>query len=1124
MSNKRLLGLFFALAVLNVSPAWADRSWTVGAAGGGSGLPSDPPACAANQYAVDQDVNGTLICTQPTEAQIVNTPAGNIAATTGQAAINELDAEKQPLAAALTTVGGKTVVGTGTDLRLSTGAYTANDCVKVDTNGNFSTAGAACGSGGGGTPGGSTTQVQYNNAGVFAGSAGLTLSPTVATLPSPVVTGTLDLSPAVLKLPTAGTAAVGTTWFDATNQTLRVGDGTVSRFVPPLLSHASDCTSASSSSVFTPIVGQLCTNQSDGHIWECKNPAAGGVSSTLCDSPGDWQDTRGSGTALTIQDEAAALTQRAILNFSGAGVSCVDNSGATRTDCTIAGGGSTTDASLLTSGLLPAARLTNTQTVGDANATISAGTRDVLLTAALTAPRTYTLPAASGYPAGYRITFSDVAGGVTTTNTATLTRAGADTINGATTVVLSTANAAPVLITDGTSKWNLDIRGVSRGGTGAVTAQAAINTLSNVAAATNEFVLTKDTGTGNAVFKASTGGTAIPGGTSGQVQYNNAGVMGGSSGMTLTPTVASLAAPIITGTVTPTGVWTFQNQVNFDNLGVTFDAQDTNPACTANVYGVYADLSEQRLKKCQNGTLTDLDAASGTWSLQNGYDASGTSPGITLGANGLKIFGATSSSQSFGICSDGACTNTNLTYYDAANTRWVHSVTPASDLAFIIPTTKSLTVYRADGTTALQTTTEAGTITTSSSATINDGGAAATTPNKSGTALPGTCTVGQTYFKTDATAGQNQYGCTATNTWTAQGGGGSFSGDVTGAFSLSGDISPTQLTADQNNYSPASLATASVVRLTSDKVVALTGIVAATDGRILPVANIGNFPIQLLKESASSTAANRFAFAEDITVLPTATIVLIYDTTASRWRPFTSGVVGASVDPASHILLYDDFFGSSVLGNMQWLGSGYGSGAVVVGNYGVDATQKALGVTQLKTAAAVSSGAVYIPGTSVAGNVVPSLGPMVLQVRVAVETLSTSTDEFTFTAGLHDASGAAGTNVTDGVYFRYDRAVDGDFWEYCTAAAAARTCTASTFAVTTGYVWLMAITDATWSTVSFFGRVTGGATWTFLGTTTTNIPSGAQLSWPEFKMDKTVGTALRAADVDVFYLNYAVKR
>jgi hypothetical protein len=44
--------------------------------------------------------------------------------------------------------------------------------------------------------------------------------------------------------------------------------------------------------------------------------------------------------------------------------------------------------------------------------------------------------------------------------------------------------------------------------------------------------------------------------------------------------------------------------------------------------------------------------------------------------------------------------------------------------------------------------------------------ASATKPNKSGTSLPGTCSAGETFFKTDAPAGQNLYACTSTNTWT----------------------------------------------------------------------------------------------------------------------------------------------------------------------------------------------------------------------------------------------------------------------------------------------------------------------------------------------------------------------
>ena len=47
---------------------------------------------------------------------------------------------------------------------------------------------------------------------------------------------------------------------------------------------------------------------------------------------------------------------------------------------------------------------------------------------------------------------------------------------------------------------------VADGGTGQSTAQAAINALTAVAGATAEHVLTKDTVSGNAIFKVATGG------------------------------------------------------------------------------------------------------------------------------------------------------------------------------------------------------------------------------------------------------------------------------------------------------------------------------------------------------------------------------------------------------------------------------------------------------------------------------------------------------------------------------------------------------------------------------------------------------------------------------------------
>ena len=48
--------------------------------------------------------------------------------------------------------------------------------------------------------------------------------------------------------------------------------------------------------------------------------------------------------------------------------------------------------------------------------------------------------------------------------------------------------------------------------------------------------------------------------------------------------------------------------------------------------------------------------------------------------------------------------------------------------------------------------------------------AGSTKPLQTGTPLPSTCVVGQMFFKTDAPAGANLYGCTAANTWSVEGG------------------------------------------------------------------------------------------------------------------------------------------------------------------------------------------------------------------------------------------------------------------------------------------------------------------------------------------------------------------
>jgi hypothetical protein len=51
---------------------------------------------------------------------------------------------------------------------------------------------------------------------------------------------------------------------------------------------------------------------------------------------------------------------------------------------------------------------------------------------------------------------------------------------------------------------------------------------------------------------------------------------------------------------------TMTGQLVTDNLGIEFEESDTNPTCAANNFNLYADNSEQKIKKCVDGTAYDL--------------------------------------------------------------------------------------------------------------------------------------------------------------------------------------------------------------------------------------------------------------------------------------------------------------------------------------------------------------------------------------------------------------------------------------------------------------------------------------------------------------------------------------
>ena len=101
--------------------------------------------------------------------------------------------------------------------------------------------------------------------------------------------------------------------------------------------------------------------------------------------------------------------------------------------------------------------------------------------------------------------------------------------------------------------------------------------------------------------------------------------------------------------------------------------------------------------------------------------------------------------------------------------------------------------------------------------------------------------------------------------------------------------SPAQITANQNNYSPA--ANSYFQRWSSDAARNVTGLTfsaAQVDGQVHVVVNVGSNNIVLVHQSTDSTAANRFlcSTGANVTLAANEGADLIYDGTAQRWRVF----------------------------------------------------------------------------------------------------------------------------------------------------------------------------------------------------------------------------------------------
>lgn len=161
----------------------------------------------------------------------------------------------------------------------------------------------------------------------------------------------------------------------------------------------------------------------------------------------------GTNFSFTINKSAAANTAGVLFQDAFSARAQIGLLGSDNFSFKVSPNGSTYTTGLVFDATTGAPTFANQRTaVADANYTVMATDREVAYTA-ITAARAVTLPASSAFPAGHVLTVLDESGSVSATNTITITRAGSDTINGGTSVVLSLPYGVVTLQNSGGGKW-----------------------------------------------------------------------------------------------------------------------------------------------------------------------------------------------------------------------------------------------------------------------------------------------------------------------------------------------------------------------------------------------------------------------------------------------------------------------------------------------------------------------------------------------------------------------------------------------------------------------------------------------------------------------------------------------
>lgn len=319
-------------------------------------------------------------------------------------------------------------------------------------------------------------------------------------------------------------------------------------------------------------------------------------------------------------------------------------------------------------------------------------------------------------------------------------------------------------------------------------------------------------------------------------------------------------------------------------------------------------------------------------------------------------------------------------------------------------------------------------------------------------------------------------------------------------------ISPSQITADQDDYSPTGWDDATTVRVSFDSDInAVTSFAAATDGERKVLRNVGGFAGYLPCEHPDGTAANRIAGAGDYIIPAGGSVELEYDGTLSRWA-----VVNSTFNPATNTNghYYRASVGATITGDWGDFG--------LAGNNDISpATSSLPGGWAIHTSSSTSGAGSMYYSDNILNPTYFGAAHISVSTSVYFDNLSTGAQTFTFSSGIVPSPSSTTLAVNNSVGVRYSHGVNSGKWEGFSRDNSGSESTVDlglTVAASTLYNITVTI-DKSRGEARFY--VTDNTGTVYSGRVTGNMPNAVACGARNVIV-KSAGSTLRAAAIPTF--------